>query len=192
MKINKYTRYGKDVDHDVHYSEVVQGREVVGRYGSDDEPSDRLQRAFDDMTDLCSQIAGKPVMIRRIQWSRGDNSKTESTVEAVMSAGRGSSTMKVQLPKFGYKKGFETDPVTGQMHKALIPINIEVQEIEIITELEAALVQYVKDGSGQLEFAFAEDLLQKAGESIKNSGATSASLSIVHNDGEEQKIAEFK
>jgi hypothetical protein len=197
MQINKYTRYGKDVDHDVHYSEVVHGREVVGRYGSDDEPSDRLQKAFDDMTELCSSIAGKPVMIRRIQWSRGSNSKTELTVEGIMSAGRGGSTMKVQLPKFGYAKGFETDPITGQMHEALIPSGmIRVQEIDTITELEAALVQYVRQGSGQLEFEFtqesytkATELLQKAGEDLKKSGATSASFSVVNRKGEEQKIA---
>jgi hypothetical protein len=64
--------------------------------------------------------------------------------------------MTVKLPKFGYSKGLETDPITGEMHKALIPMNIEVQEIEVITELESALVQYVKDGSGQLEFSFDE------------------------------------
>lgn len=156
MKINKYTRYGRDVDHDVHYSEIVHGREVVGRYGSDDEPSDRLNSAIADMTELCSAIAGKPVMIRRIEWSRSKESRTELSVEAVMSAARGSATMTVKLPKFGYSKGFETDLVTGEMHKALVPMNIEVQEIEVITELESALVQYVKNGSGQLEFSFDE------------------------------------
>lgn len=166
MKINKYTRYGRDIDHDVHYSEVLNGHEVIGRFGSDDEPSDRLDSAFSDMTELCSGIAGKPVMIRRIEWSRGKNDKTELTVEAVMGAARSGATMKVQLPKFGYAKGLETNPMTGEMYKALVPINIEHSEIEIITELEAALVQYVSDGSGQLQFSFGEEFEEQQNEKI--------------------------
>lgn len=194
MQINKYTHHGKDVNHDVHYT--MSGR--ICRFGSDEKPKERFQEAYEGINALACELADKTVRIKRVNWSRNQEKReTELKLECTASDIRGAD-MKVEISKIGYAQRHVEDE-TGRLVERTVPLQIEHHHLKTILEFESALAEYVRDGAGQLEFDFTEDLYnqtmehpQNAGESIKNSGATSASLSIVNSEGEKQKIAQFK
>lgn len=148
MRILKYTYQGKDVIHDIHYEH--QGK--FCRYGSDEEASQRLIKAYRDVNEHCSELARTTVRVKRMTVS---GSLTEQTITfEVFAAANNGNDMKIVLPKVGWRKGSKEAP-GGTWEEVTIPKGgIDLDFVNAIQELIGALKEYVQTGAGQLTFGF--------------------------------------
>lgn len=164
MELVKYVHNGKDVAHDVHF---WQSR-IVARYGSDDEPKKSFISAWRDLQEYASGLAGITVAIKKIQWNRKENSETTLKIECQAAAQNG-DYMKVHLPGIGYRKTLEEqgDGMFKKLVEAIKPCGIDRDFMQAILRLEKELGEYVRSGSSQLEFSFAQEDEKQLREAVQ-------------------------
>jgi hypothetical protein len=147
MTITKYTK-GGPVEHDIQYLH----EECILRFGSDDEPRQQFHQAYQDINRLAGQISGKTVRVNKVSWTRSKG-ETNITIEATAAAENGDD-MTIKLPKIGWRRSIRT---VGEISEPIdIPHGIEEADIIVLQNFEAVLIDYVKTGSGQLDFGFQE------------------------------------
>ena len=147
MKILKYKK-GGDVRNDIHYTH--QGKYL--RFGSDEEGPREMIAAFNDLNELCSELAGITCRIKTIVYG-GDYNETKIRVEAIAAAKNGED-MKITLPKVGWREGSREIP-GGEFEKAIIPVGgIDHKFVEAIQTFTQELQNYARSGSRQLDLDF--------------------------------------
>lgn len=161
MQITKYVHNGKDISHDVHY---IADHKYC-RYGSDEEPKERLKKAYNEVLEMVAEITGLYPQVDRLSWSR--NEKREVTVKIEFTTFTKIGThMKAEI-KGGYNLVHVEDPVTRELERKWVPAKgLEENHMQTIFELEKALAEYVRDGAGQMEFDFENQREQEVDQKI--------------------------
>lgn len=147
MTITKYTK-GGPVEHDIQYLH----EECILRFGSDEEPKQTMIQAHNDLNRLSGQLTGKTVRVNKVSWTRAKG-ETNVTIECIAAAENGED-MAIKLPKIGWRRSIRT---IGDISEEIdIPHGIEEADIIVLQNFEAVLIDYVKTGSGQLDFGFGD------------------------------------
>ncbi|MDA3956890.1 hypothetical protein [Oceanispirochaeta sp.] len=147
MTITKYTK-GGPVAHDIQYLH----EECILRFGSDDEPKQTMIQAHNDLNKLAGSICGKAVRVEKVSWTRS-RGETNITIECTAAAENGEE-MTIKLPKIGWRDSIRN--VGDISERIQIHHGIEEADILILQQFEYSLQDYVKTGSGQLDFGFQE------------------------------------
>jgi hypothetical protein len=153
MQITKYTKGGKDKEHDIHY----EHERATLRFASNEEEQPEMRRAFNTLTDYAGGTITDLAFfeIARIEWKR---KKGVTTVKIIGHASaKNSGYMKVELPEFGYFDGTRFNELTGQEERFVREVDCDMTGVESIKALEAELARYVASGASQLQFDFTED-----------------------------------
>lgn len=152
MKIKRYIRNGSEVLHDVHYS----SHRRVCRFGSDEEPPAGYGKAYRELCRIATELSGVECRVDKISWTRKDG---ETRIRVDLSGGdsRG-GTMKIVLADFGYNERARLVSTGDDFEENLEPVRINADEMEAFIAFERVLETYVQTGSGQLTFAWDQEV----------------------------------
>lgn len=152
QKLKLHGQYEIDVLYTAYLPESGMG---LFRLASDEAPKQRLNDAIAEMQNICADIAGFPVRITSVTWSR---SKTTSdvivSVEGEAMAAR-IGTLKVKLPRWG--RTVRSSMENGEFLQETAGFSCTTEEALCLIELEEALSDYIRHGSGQLNLSFTEE-----------------------------------